>query len=111
MKQQNNEESEDLIPPADIAWLWHCRRLAPYRYANYVQTRFFDNDEQATDDDDDDYFKVLDASHPFVFQLENNDANETLYPTILGDTLKNTLKTCKRTIKMFHEMYLTKPSS
>ena len=101
MKQQNEAESEDLIPPADIAWLWHCHRLAPYRYANYVQTRFFDNNEVTDDDDDDDSFKVLDASHPFMFQLENNDENETLDPTLLG----HTFKTCKRTIELFHQMY------
>jgi hypothetical protein len=30
----------DLIPPPDIAWLWHCHRLAPYRYAKYIQQTF-----------------------------------------------------------------------
>jgi hypothetical protein len=30
-----------LIPPDDIAWLWHCHRLAPYLYLAYIQERFF----------------------------------------------------------------------
>jgi len=30
-----------LIPPDDIAWLWHCHRLAPYHYLAYIQERFF----------------------------------------------------------------------
>ena len=31
---------EDLVPPADIAWLWHCHRLAPYRYAEHCRRIF-----------------------------------------------------------------------
>jgi hypothetical protein len=30
----------ELIPPADVAWLWHCHRLSPLHYTNYVQDRF-----------------------------------------------------------------------
>lgn len=29
-----------LIPPADVAWLWHCHRLAPEDYEQYVVGRF-----------------------------------------------------------------------
>ena len=29
-----------LIPPVDVAWLWHCHRLAPYRYTTYCKKRF-----------------------------------------------------------------------
>ena len=25
-----------MIPPADVAWLWHCHRLAPCRYVDYI---------------------------------------------------------------------------
>jgi hypothetical protein len=68
-----------LIPPPDIAWFWHCHRLAPYRYAKYVQGVFFRTGHHDDDDDDDDVFKVLDPSHPFVVQLEKNnkDCNDT----------------------------------
>ena len=66
-----------LIPPPDIAWFWHCHRLAPYRYAKYVRRVLFTKDHH--DDDHDDVFKVLDPSHPFVVQLEKNnqDCNNT----------------------------------
>ena len=29
-----------LIPPVDIAWVWHLHRLAPRRYATYCMDRF-----------------------------------------------------------------------
>lgn len=29
-----------LIPPPDIAWLWHCHRLAPAQYGRYVIGEF-----------------------------------------------------------------------
>ena len=35
----------DLIPPSDVAWLWHCHRLAPYRYMDYVEATYFQSDE------------------------------------------------------------------
>jgi hypothetical protein len=31
---------EALVPPSDIAWLWHCHRLAPYRYAEHCREIF-----------------------------------------------------------------------
>lgn len=31
---------KQLVPPGDIAWLWHCHRLAPGRYTKYVNMRF-----------------------------------------------------------------------
>ena len=29
-----------LVPPIDIAWVWHLHRLAPLRYAAYCRERF-----------------------------------------------------------------------
>jgi len=29
-----------LVPPIDIAWIWHLHRLAPQHYARYCTTRF-----------------------------------------------------------------------
>jgi hypothetical protein len=102
-KQTHTDTTTDiaLIPPPDIAWFWHCHRLAPYRYAKYVQRKYFrtgpyiyaeyvqrkyfrtghhngDGDGDG-DDDGDGVFKFLDPSHPFVFQLETNneDCNDT----------------------------------
>ena len=42
-----------LIPPPDVAWLWHCHRLAPFRYVYYSQQVFG---------------SVLEANPPFSFQ-------------------------------------------
>lgn len=35
-----------LVPPVDIAWLWHCHRLAPFRYTSYCKQRFQEPLEQ-----------------------------------------------------------------
>lgn len=95
MKLNSNGESCDLIPPADIAWLFHCHRLAPYRYSAYVQKRFFQN---GINRDTEQGFKVVDASHPFVFQLEDNTYNDTL-------TSSDLVAICKSTIQHFQDMY------
>jgi len=98
-KKNASEEESSLIPPADIAWLWHCHRLAPYRYAQYVQREFVQqNDAAAVDSKDSSSFKVLDASHPFVFQLENNDSNETFSTQDHADISQHTME-------LFLQMY------
>eukprot|EP00816_Leptocylindrus_hargravesii_P006274 CAMPEP_0196826968 /NCGR_PEP_ID=MMETSP1362-20130617/93907_1 /TAXON_ID=163516 /ORGANISM="Leptocylindrus danicus, Strain CCMP1856" /LENGTH=568 /DNA_ID=CAMNT_0042207577 /DNA_START=579 /DNA_END=2281 /DNA_ORIENTATION=- len=28
-----------LVPPSDVAWLWHCHRLAPYDYMRYIKSQ------------------------------------------------------------------------
>jgi hypothetical protein len=48
---------DSLVPPSDVAWLWHCHRLAPYRYARYCRQVFG---------------KVVEPSPPF--SLQHNDA-------------------------------------
>ena len=65
--EQGNTQTQHLIPPADIAWLWHCHRLAPYRYAKHIQNTFFTKSSGNTND-----LVVLDPGHPFVVQLEDN---------------------------------------
>jgi Glycine-rich domain-containing protein-like len=35
-----NPDVDPLIPPPDIAWLWHCHRLAPSLYEQHVLCRF-----------------------------------------------------------------------
>ena len=48
VKEESNESDResvvDLIPPPDIAWLWHCHRLAPYRYMDYIQATLLTDD-------------------------------------------------------------------
>ena len=29
-----------LVPPIDVAWVWHCHRLAPLRYAAFCEDRY-----------------------------------------------------------------------
>jgi hypothetical protein len=40
LDKASDSPSASLIPPADIAWLWHCHRLAPSQYEPYVIGRF-----------------------------------------------------------------------
>lgn len=97
-KQDNNI---DLIPPPDIAWLWHCHRLAPYRYSDHVKTLFPDRYSSQ------DSIGLLDPSHPFVFQLDSDihtsqeDSNDTWS--------ENYLEIAKRTRDLFEEMYPGEP--
>jgi hypothetical protein len=44
----SEDEELGLIPPGDIAWLWHCHRLAPYRYVKHVQQLFLGCGEDDT---------------------------------------------------------------
>ena len=57
----NRKAVVPLIPPPDVAWLWHAHRLAPQRYVAYCQATF-----EGT---------VLEAVVPFAFQQSNNDTN------------------------------------
>jgi hypothetical protein len=72
-----------LVPPTDIAWLWHCHRLAPYRYVEYVQKRFFGKSKEelakgcfssSTE------LLVLDAGFPFLVQ--EADERERLWENV-----------------------------
>ena len=47
--------TRSMIPPPDVAWLWHCHRLAPAHYETYTIDKFG---------------RVLEASPPFSFQEE-----------------------------------------
>ena len=64
-KKTDNGAGEDchrhLIPPPDVAWLFHCHRLAPYRYASYCRKKF-----RITDDR-----QIPDANPPFSFQMDD----------------------------------------
>jgi len=48
-----------LVPPPDIAWLWHCHRLAPFRYTSYLRGRYGAE------------CPILEANPPFCFQWPN----------------------------------------
>ncbi|KAG7343143.1 glycine-rich domain containing protein [Nitzschia inconspicua] len=55
----NTNQDRHLIPPADIAWLWHCHRLAPFKYVSYCKARFNDS--------------VMEANPPFAAHFAMNN--------------------------------------
>eukprot|EP00934_Nitzschia_sp_Nitz4_P002961 Nitzschia sp. Nitz4//scaffold23_size168460//138877//140526//NITZ4_002244-RA/size168460-processed-gene-0.273-mRNA-1//-1//CDS//3329543710//2951//frame0 len=61
--------NETLIPPPDIAWLWHCHRLAPLRYEEYLQTKFGAN------------IPILEAKPPFSLQVSSEERGESMLST------------------------------
>ena len=66
----SSSKERHLIPPADVAWLWHCHRLAPRHYNSYVEER---------------YGKILEADPPFSLQTSDSMV-ETGYATSLCDS-------------------------
>lgn len=86
MDDKNESTSKKgLIPPKDIAWLWHCHRLAPYRYAQHIEKMFLGKGKDNSHEEESKSLAsqptrdllVLDPEFPFTFQLPNNTKNET----------------------------------
>jgi hypothetical protein len=50
---------EQLIPPPDVAWLWHCHRLAPKDYVAYINQTFRDGG-------------AVEANPPFALQIRGH---------------------------------------
>jgi hypothetical protein len=61
-----------LIPPPDIAWLWHCHRLAPRNYVSYCQTKYNGY--------------IVEANPPFAVQFPTS-------PTITAQTTTTPITT------------------
>lgn len=47
-QQEQCKQQEQLIPPPDVAWLWHCHRLAPQDYKSYLGSTFLPSSTTAT---------------------------------------------------------------
>jgi hypothetical protein len=62
------DEQTKLIPPPDIAWLWHSHRLAPSHYAAYCQHVFG---------------RLLEANPPFAVAISDKDCQQD---SLLGKT-------------------------
>jgi len=62
--------NELLIPPADVAWIWHCHRLAPKIYEAFVIGRFG---------------TLLEATTPFA--LQHGDAENVSQDCLLTQRL------------------------
>lgn len=95
----------DLIPPPDIAWLWHCHRLAPYRYSQHVNALFLsktnggDNNKRVFD-------VALETSHPFVFQIDTDTHQNSNDTWSSDESNRNFLEiAAKLTRDLFEEMY------
>ena len=52
-----DDDTIQFIPPSDVAWLWHCHRLAPLRYQAYCNKEFG---------------KIVEAPEPFCFQHDTD---------------------------------------
>jgi len=68
-------EGLSLIPPPDIAWLWHCHRLAPFLYTEYVNQEL----------DMSDKMKLLNPSAPFALQMDPDRVYQLL-PSYQSDS-------------------------
>ena len=55
-RQEHHSEQNFLIPPPDVAWLWHCHRLAPAAYERYTIATFG---------------RILEPNPPFSFQVKD----------------------------------------
>lgn len=62
-----------MVPPADIAWLWHCHRLAPEDYSRYCEDRFSK--------------PALEANPPFTLAEAEPDSNRVAATQALWDKL------------------------
>ena len=107
-KSSDEATTGGLIPPADIAWLWHCHRLAPYRYAKHVQKTFFPEDDSRRESKESsstagrEDLIVLDPEYPFVLQLEDED--ETKSQNFTFDVTQHKVS-AEYTKKLWQQMY------
>ena len=60
-----NDPSTPTIPPPDVAWLWHCHRLAPRKYCIYLESLYGKG------------CGVPDANPPFAVQFKNDPKSDT----------------------------------
>ena len=55
----DNDDAVELIPPADVAWLWHVHRLAPSQYKHHIRSTGLVDSKEG----------YLDANPPFSLQF------------------------------------------
>ena len=109
--QSKKHSDLGLIPPGDIAWLWHCHRLAPYRYVDHVHKTLVLNNGKKEEEHKqnnsknsaefpslsihDEKMLVLDPDYPFVVQLQDNAKNTTFDPSKHADAARHTVQLWK----------------
>jgi hypothetical protein len=75
-----------LAPPPDIAWLWHCHRLAPAKYEEYIRQQFGSSAENKTNKTES-ILDLCDPQAPFemtipgAFELYARDVWKESYPS------------------------------
>jgi hypothetical protein len=96
-----------LIPPPDVAWLWHCHRLAPFHYAHYVKQHFPNLEEGELLDD---------ATAPFALQVDSASICHSLPLLFQSDATGNfhwindsSQKDVEETRRLWGEVYPNEP--
>ena len=85
-----------MIPPADIAWLWHCHRLAPATYQAYCTKRFGKG-------------VVVEACPPFSFQWQSTPRQEDDGTIIVGGEVESPKSVAMATIAAWELRYPEEP--
>lgn len=73
-----------LIPPPDIAWLWHCHRLAPQEYTKYCETVFHGK-------------LIIEAKPPFSFVQDDEMKTKTNVDDKMASAVAHTKELWKET--------------
>ena len=70
-EEEGNVDNIELIPPPDIAWLWHCHRLSPTHYAHHLRSCNLMQHENVTEKNSRLARQCyLDANPPFGIQAD-----------------------------------------
>lgn len=84
-----------LLPPPDCAWLWHCHRLAPYRYTKFLKCQFGRT------------CNPLEANPPFAFQTPAG--NVCLGGKEVEAKDETVIMICDQTRNLWNQMYPNDP--
>ena len=109
--QNDTAHTVDLIPPPDIAYVWHCHRLAPYTYLQYLEQEFFPVSSSSTTttatEDTRRKWNFVDPVHPFVFQLapSTNTYHATFNNATWGEKRWAFTRAAQYTRTLFTDMF------
>ena len=105
-EEEGNVDNIELIPPPDIAWLWHCHRLSPTHYAHHLRSCNLVQHENLTEKNSSRLLlpRYLDANPPFGVQTKYN----TETPTRQMDTV-HSMVVAVATIAKWVEAYPEEP--
>jgi Glycine-rich domain-containing protein-like len=76
INNNHRQQQQQLIPPSDVAWLWHCHRLAPMHYERYIRSHFGG--------------VILEANPPFSCQEFHENDDEFKDNTATEESCNNT---------------------